>query len=310
MPETPSTEDRFGKEHAYGEHLASSFRVPAAPAHIHRTLRHGLLAISELASPVALEDPSASLGYDDAYQIAVQLAPIRHQFWHGNRFVASNPIAAGSTHIVDLRQDPRVLVQDPWRTAHFHLPIATMRAFSEQNDMGAFVDVEHAPTKTYDDGVMLGLAHAALAAVAHPDAAGTLLLDSILTAVCVNVLEKYYPSSRGLGQHIYGLAPWQERRAKQMMDQRLDVSLSDLARECGVSVAHFSRAFKLSTGLAPHRWQLNRRFQRARAMLVGTDLSLAEIALECGFTSQSHFSVSFAQHTGMSPGRWRRAHRE
>lgn len=287
-------------------HLADAFGVAEAPSHVHRKLRRGILAVSQLTSQTPLKDPSASL-YDEAYQVVVQLKDLRQEFWQGSRFISPDPVHAGKTYVIDLRQDPHVLVKDPWNTIHFYMPIATMKAFAEQNDMSAFVDIDHLPQAGHDDPIMRRLAEAALEAITHPHRASGLLLDSILNAACANVLGQYAESTSTPNARLVGLAPWQERRAKELMDERLDVSMSDLAQECGVSVAHFSRAFRRTTGVAPHQWQLGRRMQRARALLEASTLPIAEIALACGFSSQSHFTTSFTENVGVSPGRWRRS---
>jgi AraC-like DNA-binding protein len=106
-----------------------------------------------------------------------------------------------------------------------------------------------------------------------------------------------------------GLATWQERRAIAYMDERLDQSfpVSAVADACGLSVNHFSRAFRRSMGKPPHRWLLDRRIDRARELLRDTSLTLADIALACGFAEQSHFTRVFTRTVGMPPGAWRRA---
>lgn len=105
-----------------------------------------------------------------------------------------------------------------------------------------------------------------------------------------------------------GLAPWQLRRAEVSMTENLSgqVPLSQLAEQCGVSVRHFARAFRQSTGLPPHQWLLNRRVERAKELLPNSRLSLSTVALACGFGSQSHFTRVFSQAVCMSPGLWRR----
>jgi AraC family transcriptional regulator len=105
-----------------------------------------------------------------------------------------------------------------------------------------------------------------------------------------------------------GLAPWQERRAKEMLEGNLDgaVSVSELAAECGVSVAHFARAFRRSTGVPPHRWLLERRIDLAKQLLQESADSIAEVALCCGFSDQSHLTHTFRRQVGISPGMWRR----
>src|SRR5689334_12113598 len=94
-----------------------------------------------------------------------------------------------------------------------------------------------------------------------------------------------------------GLAPWQERRSKEMIaaDPSGATSLAAVAEACGLSVGYFSRAFRKTTGLAPHTWLQHARVERAMTMLRGTDKSLSEIALACGFSDQSHFTRVFTQ---------------
>ena len=105
-----------------------------------------------------------------------------------------------------------------------------------------------------------------------------------------------------------GLAPWQVRRAKEMLVSRLDepISLAELARACKLSPSHFARAFRQTTGQPPHRWLMEQRIEKAKRLLVDTTLSLAQIAQTCGFADQSHFTRVFAQLVQSSPGQWRR----
>jgi AraC family transcriptional regulator len=106
-----------------------------------------------------------------------------------------------------------------------------------------------------------------------------------------------------------GLSPWQERRAVEMIMERLDgnIRLSDMARECGLSVSHFTRAFRKSFGMSPYRWLLERRIDRAKTLLVDSNLPIIDIAIRCGFSDQTAFTRAFGRIVGDSPGRWRRA---
>ena len=64
------------------------------------------------------------------------------------------------------------------------------------------------------------------------------------------------------------LAPWQERRAKELLRANLQgVPLKEVARECGLSVAHFSRAFRRTVGVAPHNWLIEQRIVRSKERL-------------------------------------------
>ena len=104
-----------------------------------------------------------------------------------------------------------------------------------------------------------------------------------------------------------GLALWQLERATGIMEARVGqrVSLRAVARECGLTASHFARAFRVSTGVAPSRWLLDRRIAMSKTLLSTTPRKLSEIALDCGFTDQSHFTRVFGRRVGVSPGRWR-----
>ena len=86
-----------------------------------------------------------------------------------------------------------------------------------------------------------------------------------------------------------------------------DISVMVLARACGLSTKHFSRAFRQSTGLPPHQWLLQRRIDKAKQLLRDSRSPLAEVAADCGFADQSHFTRVFTRAVGISPGQWRRA---
>jgi AraC family transcriptional regulator len=104
------------------------------------------------------------------------------------------------------------------------------------------------------------------------------------------------------------LASWQLRRATEMMMSGLsgDIALSDVAAGCGLSLSYFTRAFKQSTGDPPHRWLLRQRIERAKELLRDPQVTLAEVAVACGFADQSHFTRVFNASAGASPGVWRR----
>jgi AraC-like DNA-binding protein len=103
------------------------------------------------------------------------------------------------------------------------------------------------------------------------------------------------------------IAPVRLSRVKEFVENHLseNIGLADLAAVADLSPFHFARAFRHEMGIPPHRYLMERRVEKARQLLVGTTLSLAEIALDCGFASQSHFTTAFRRHTSVTPGIWR-----
>ncbi len=84
-----------------------------------------------------------------------------------------------------------------------------------------------------------------------------------------------------------------------------DLSVAALAAFAGMPVVRFHRAFRAATGQPPHRYVITERVKRVKALMLEGRLPLAEIALACGFASQSHMNDRFRDATGMPPGAWR-----
>ena len=167
---------------------------------------------------------------------------------------------------------------------------------------------EDDPTALVSDPIVRHLRACLQTARARPSEMCSSCLDHLETAVQAylrqthSVIPLSPPVARG------GLAPWQLRRAQEMMRSHLDeaVPLTELARACKLSPGHFARAFRQATGQPPHRWLMEQRIEKAKQLLVDSTLSLAQIAWTCGFADQSHFTRVFAQLVQSSPGQWRR----
>jgi len=111
-------------------------------------------------------------------------------------------------------------------------------------------------------------------------------------------------------RHASGLPRWQVSRAQEYLATHLGTSISvdDVAAVCGLSRAYFTSAFRRATGETPHLCLLRFRIERAKTLLTGP-LTIADIALECGFADQSHLTRAFAKQIGITPGVWRRERR-
>jgi AraC family transcriptional regulator len=108
-----------------------------------------------------------------------------------------------------------------------------------------------------------------------------------------------------------GIRPYVLARVIQLIDTCLHQPLhvEDLAREACLSPFHFARMFKQSTGQSPHAYLVARRLERARQMLVASDLSIREVSRLAGFSTHAHFCSVFRAKTGMTPAAYRRAQR-
>ena len=98
-----------------------------------------------------------------------------------------------------------------------------------------------------------------------------------------------------------------DARGKFFAHIKRGVELKEVARECGLSLGHFSHAFRRTLGVAPQEWLIEQRVALSKDKLRDDGLSLSDVAAECGFSDQSHLTRIFRQTVGVSPGAWRRA---
>ncbi|RCW46222.1 AraC family transcriptional regulator [Halopolyspora algeriensis] len=96
---------------------------------------------------------------------------------------------------------------------------------------------------------------------------------------------------------------------REWMCDRLDepIPLASMAGLVGLSVSQFSRKFKARTGSPPHRFLLRLRLEQASRLLRTGTLSIAEIAVRCGFSHQEHLTRTMREHLGVTPAALRRA---
>lgn len=301
----------MGNRGAYGIQLSKAFRARNAPTLVTRVLQRSTLAVTELRCDDRNSGRTAAIPREDAYLIALQLraCPDHDLYFDGRRTRPEN-YGEGVTSIYDLRRDPVADIRDPYHCLMFYLPRTALDAMASEAGAPGLGDLRHEPGVSIADPVVRHLLSSLLPLTARPQQASSLFLEHVALAMTAHMACVYGGLNGSAGVPRGGLAPWQERRAKDLMNASLseDLPLSRLASECGLSVRHFTRAFRLSTGMPPHRWLLRRRVERAQQLLKTRALSLSDVATFCGFADQSHFTRVFTAIVGASPGAWRRMH--
>jgi AraC family transcriptional regulator len=93
-------------------------------------------------------------------------------------------------------------------------------------------------------------------------------------------------------------------RVTELVDTDLagTITLDRMADVAALSPFHFARAFKATTGLAPHRFVTTRRLEAAKAALLTSDASVVRVAYAVGFSNVSHFRRIFRRELGVTPG--------
>jgi AraC family transcriptional regulator len=294
------------------ERIREDFTLDKGPIFRVRALRKALISVTR--ATYSLNCPAVELhtdGGDNALLACVPLIDVAAcEQWIDGRHHIAPPMKRFDTAFIDLNSRYITYVH-PSDTLQLHMPREAFDAIAAEQGVQRIEPFRVQPTMPVDDTVIRSLAPLLQAALERPEQANCLFTDYIALALLAHVARTH--CGMGMAQRVQrgGLAPWQERRAKDLLMARLngDVTLEALAQECGLSRSHFARAFKTTTGLPPHRWLLDRRVERARELLLNSALLIADIADLCGFADQSHFTRVFTNALGVSPGEWRRLRR-
>ncbi|MGU3665774.1 helix-turn-helix domain-containing protein [Methylobacterium sp. A49B] len=127
-------------------------------------------------------------------------------------------------------------------------------------------------------------------------------LDSLLNLLGVHLLRQYGVARppKDLG----GLSDRQFRQVRDVMHAHLaeGVRLEEIAQVVGLSSSQLLRSFRKRTGTSPHQYLTRLRLDHARALIVEGPMPLSEVALACGFSSQSHLTATMRREDGLTPG--------
>ncbi len=301
----PSVHDgAFGGNLAAHFHLAQSEQVSTAWA------RDSHFAITRLQSDIGIPDRTTSVPSEPALHISVSILPVplrAYELWIDGKAIAVPHIPSLRTSVMDLESDPVCWVGTGFDYIHYHVPKAGLDEIARDHGVEPAIAYKFAICE--HDIVMAQLTQYAMPFIGSRDWTGSLALDQFSLILGAHVLRTYAGVPPLRAPRRGGLAPWQAKRAAEMIRESLDgdIHLADLARECSLSVTHFTRAFRISFGVSPYRWLLERRIDRAKALLVSSALPIADIALRSGFSDQTAFTRAFGRIVGDSPARWRRA---
>ena len=291
----------------YGKDLISRFRPERVSQLVTTGLKKSRLVVSRLRCDTPGHGFAEPHAIEPAFSVILQLReqPER-EFFLGERCVHRGGYPARTTSICNHLERPKANLISPFDMLLFSVPQMILDEIAD--DQGVPRTDNLSCERGLLDETVWHLGQALLPALARPHEVSSMYAEHMLLAINTyfagafgGMLVRSHPE-RGM------LASWQLRRATEMMMSGLsgDIALSDVAAGCGLSLSYFTRAFKQSTGDPPHRWLLGQRIERAKELLRDPQMTLAEVAVACGFADQSHFTRVFNAHVGASPGVWRR----
>ena len=128
-------------------------------------------------------------------------------------------------------------------------------------------------------------------------------LEHLFNALSAHLVKNYCALTPLFKNYSDGLPPYKLKQALNYINDNLDqpIKLKDIAQLLDLSQYYFCHLFKESTGIAPYKYIIRQRVEKAKGLIRKSQLSLADIAYECGFSSQSQMTQHFRRCVGVTP---------
>jgi AraC family transcriptional regulator len=294
----------------YGDSVAHSFHLDEVPYLVTKVLKSAQVAISRLSLDARNFGLSPRIPPEDTFILAIYLTAVPdHELLSKGRTFLRQGYLPGGMRIVNLTGEFSARIMNAHESLVFYIPRHVINEFTEGAELPI---VSHIACEAgLVDPVIVHLAKALLPAFERPHEVNQLFLDHVVLALLSHLLDRFGDLRRPASLMKGGLSLRQKARAEAFLAANFarNVSLGEAASHCGLSRAHFARAFRQTIGIPPHQWLLRYRIDRAKAMMLDNPLSVAEVAIACGFADQSHLTRVFTRTTGLSPGAWRQEQR-
>lgn len=220
--------------------------------------------------------------------------------------VAKGTFRRGIVIIIPEGSSSRWDIPKPVDVVQLYLPHATLKRVADEAATGTPSDLLE--RTAHPDPITSRLLLSAAGVLESNRALDALFRHQLTDLLATRLLAAHTSAPTTFQPTMAGLSPKVLARAIERLrsDSDADVSLDALASDAGLSRFHFCRAFKQSTGLSPHAWLRQHRLEQAMNMLRDTDASIALVAAELGYASQTAFAAAFRRLTGDTPSDWRR----
>ncbi len=207
------------------------------------------LVVTRLRGVLAPGTRTAPLKQEAAYSIVVQLQPLQHHaFTVGGRQRHCGGVPEQAVSVVSLTDSPVSTMSGPLDVVQFYLPHALLDSFAREEGLAR--PSRLAWPRADRDPVAAGLVDLLLPQMAEPDPARAMFAEHVAMAFLAHAIERYGDGPAPAPVRS-GLSPWQERRARDLMQARLatPLTITEVAEACRLSPSYFAAAFRRSTGI-------------------------------------------------------------
>ncbi|MEL7077845.1 MAG: AraC family transcriptional regulator [Cyanobacteria bacterium J06582_2] len=128
-------------------------------------------------------------------------------------------------------------------------------------------------------------------------------VEHLKNALLAHLIKKYCTITTVFKEYTGGLPPYKLKQAVEYINDNLEqqVKLKDVAKLIDISQYYFCRSFRTSMGVSPYQYVIQQRVAKAKELIKGSQLPLADIAYSCGFSSQSQMTQHFRKCVGVTP---------
>ncbi|MGF1909761.1 AraC family transcriptional regulator [Vibrio kasasachensis] len=228
------------------------------------------------------------------------------------RVIGSGNLCGGTSKLCLMPQDHRSewTFSVPFRFFHFYFEQAHLQNFAEQvfDKEGRHIELSE---KTYvEDAFVNQLIRETVLKLNWDSPTDKLMMSHSQQLLLLHLIRQYCHNTPKSIISSGGLSTVNQRRVVDYIQANLSDSftLNDLATLTHLSDFHFARMFKVSFGCTPHQYVLSKRIEMAKQLLSCHSMTLADIAISCGFSSQQHLSLQFKKRVGVTLAVFRKEH--
>lgn len=167
--------------------------------------------------------------------------------------------------------------------------------------------IEIIPHWKISDPLIFGIAWALKTELESGGLNGTLYVDALKNALSMHILHRYCAQKTKHQDFEGGLDPGKLQIVINYINDYLNRNLhiAEMANLVQISPYYFSRLFKQSIKVTPHKYVIQCRIEKAKQLLKKPDLSITYISEQVGFHDHSHFSKTFCKIVGVTPKKYR-----
>lgn len=232
-------------------------------------------------------------------------SPVRSRRQQGG-YVEEAVFQAGDAGLYPGGEYGAVTCSGPTDTIHLYLDNHYLENLARQG-----MDLTHFGLRDrykFEDALLNQLGRQLLSAVGAPHALGQFYIEALTNALCCQLIEHHATYERRVA-HGPQLPASVLARIDAYLEAHADaaVTLDTMAELANLSVFHFARRFKQTTGASPYQYVISWKIKRAQQLLRADSLPIADISDALGFASPAHFSAAFKRSVGQSPREFQRS---